>query len=605
MDILVTEFGGNRNDRERKLVSENFFYDSTNINFNSLSGADKIGGMSSVFSNSTNEKVNGLFEYVYEDLNNQSVKENILVIGGNVYKNIFINPVQIYGGLNATALCSFTVLNDRLFISNGVDFPIIYDGSFVWQMGAPRAAIIETTGNLNGTYYYAMTMVIGGVESRFGTISNKLLVGNEQVLVEIPLGPTDVDSRKIYRTTADSNQLKLLTTISDNVTLTYTDNTLDSNLGVNIIGINDEMVRPKFLQTNNSRLVGGVNLKNPTLLYTTETNKEFFTNLRGTINVSGVANDNSPLVGISQDYNRIVAASSKQIYTVDLSEGTPTATQSRANVGCANGYTMTRVPDNQYQDLSGNMHTFPGGVMFVSSLNDVRIFNGNFALPIATTLDNLRTENWSSFIQNKFSSSFTNGLNISCEFFDYKYHLCIDSEIYIFDIRGNKWSKYELSTENNTYVVSAIQTIGNILYLGLFENGKVVQLYNTNQFLEEDFTAKIESSDILASEDLKYFKEIHFYFTNVTTDAPTKVKVIIESDTDTQIETDINLNGGYFDSRYYNLDNYVGSSDDIDYRVVHINRFGRWISFEIESSDTLNFRGYRLISEPITNKEAL
>lgn len=50
-------------------------------------------------------------------------------------------------------------------------------------------------------------------------------------LTNIPLGPIGVTSRKIYRSTAGTTTMKLLTTIADNTTTTYTDTTPDASLG--------------------------------------------------------------------------------------------------------------------------------------------------------------------------------------------------------------------------------------------------------------------------------------------------------------------------------------------------------------------------------------
>ena len=604
MDILVTEFGGLRNDRERKLVPDNYLYDATNVNYDSLSGFDKIKGVTEVYNDNANTIVNGIFDYVYEDSSNNSVSQTIGIVNGNIYKNILTNPAIIYSGLNNTAKCSFTVLNDKLFISNGEDFPLIYDGKIIHEMGSPLVKENTLPSLLVGQYYYAMTIVIGGVESYGGTVSNKITVNNKSIELEIPLGPEDVTERRIYRTTGNGNTLKLVATIANNIDLTYTDSEPDTNLGVNIITVNDLMPKPSFLQTSNSRLVGAVNKNNPTLLYTTETFKEFFTNIRGTVQVSGTSNDNTPLMGIEQDYNRIVAASKRQIYTIDMSNEIPVCVQSRANLGCLNGYSMKRIPDNQYTSLTGEPQSFPGGVMFVSTENDVRLFNGNFALPIATTLDNLKTENWSEFIQRNIGQAINNGIDVNSEYVDYKYHLTIDNSIYVFDIRGNKWSKYILKTENNENDISYIERIQEKLYIGIKNKGIIAELYEGTTILGEKFKANIQSPDLAASENLKYFKEIYFYFTNVTSTTPIPVTITIESDDDTPIVVDINMEGGFYDTQYYDSNYFMASNNDIDYRVVHINRYGRWLKWEINTEGFVNCRGFRLVAEVITNKEA-
>jgi hypothetical protein len=55
----------------------------------------------------------------------------------------------------------------------------------------------------------------------------------QSALSSIAVGPSGTTSRKVYRTAAGASQLKLLTTIADNTTVTYADSTADGSLGAN------------------------------------------------------------------------------------------------------------------------------------------------------------------------------------------------------------------------------------------------------------------------------------------------------------------------------------------------------------------------------------
>ncbi len=57
---------------------------------------------------------------------------------------------------------------------------------------------------------------------------------NQVAVSSIPIGAAAVTSRKLYRTAAAGSQLKLLATIADNTTTTYTDTTADAGLGANV-----------------------------------------------------------------------------------------------------------------------------------------------------------------------------------------------------------------------------------------------------------------------------------------------------------------------------------------------------------------------------------
>lgn len=62
--------------------------------------------------------------------------------------------------------------------------------------------------------------------------TNTLIKGVVQ-LSNIPIGPSGVTARKIYRTTAGGAQLKLVTTLANNSGTTYTDSLVDGSLGAN------------------------------------------------------------------------------------------------------------------------------------------------------------------------------------------------------------------------------------------------------------------------------------------------------------------------------------------------------------------------------------
>ncbi len=97
----------------------------------------------------------------------------------------------------------------------------------------------SAAGSLStGTYQYVVTYTASSGEtlgSPVMTVHN--VAGQDNLLSAIPTGPAGVTGRKIYRTIANGAQLKLLTTIADNTTTTYTDTTADGSLGANILTV--------------------------------------------------------------------------------------------------------------------------------------------------------------------------------------------------------------------------------------------------------------------------------------------------------------------------------------------------------------------------------
>jgi len=99
---------------------------------------------------------------------------------------------------------------------------------------APTAAINATAGNLNGLYEYVVTFVTTGGETLPSVISNSISPVNQQAnLTAIPLGGAGTTSRKIYRRKNGTGDFRLVTTIADNTTTTYTDNITDATVNGN------------------------------------------------------------------------------------------------------------------------------------------------------------------------------------------------------------------------------------------------------------------------------------------------------------------------------------------------------------------------------------
>lgn len=101
---------------------------------------------------------------------------------------------------------------------------------------ALTATLLVEAGNINlGKYKYRVEFVTPSGVSTPSNESNTIttVTGSTKIaLSNIAIGPTGTTQRKIYRTTANGSQYKLLATINDNTTTTYTDNTADNQLGV-------------------------------------------------------------------------------------------------------------------------------------------------------------------------------------------------------------------------------------------------------------------------------------------------------------------------------------------------------------------------------------
>ena len=427
-------------------------------------------------------------------------------------------------------------------------------------------------------------------------------------------GYDGVTARKIYRTEAGGDVLKLVDTIADNETLTYTDSKSDSDLTNVIPPINNECPKPYFLETANFRLIGCVSDKYPTQAWVSDTNIEVFDGANFT-DVSNRTKDNSRLTGMKRDYDKIIVTSQKQVYILDVTDAEKTTvTETRSNVGCLNGYSMARIPSDK---------GFEGGILFLASDKTIRLFNGNFAQPIATSLDNLRTDNYGEAIRPLLINTINSSTNMYAEYYDFKYHLIIGTYMLVYDISTNSWftydfldatltGDYEPENYDSDYFLTGVDTnayfncfavIDNVFYVGRKDCSFIEQMYSSNVYRNKKIKARLEFPYWGTSEELKYFKEIHIYYQK-NSDVDFDVTVNLDNRTKIKQTNVTDETGGDYDDRYFGKYYYESKNNTEDYRVIYINKYANWLKVTIESNDKpLNFRGMRIVYQKVSNKE--
>jgi hypothetical protein len=106
--------------------------------------------------------------------------------------------------------------------------------------GAPTLALAAGAGLGIGVYKYAVTFIAANGETDAGTEAQvETTGGNQQVqLSNIPLGPSGVSFRKIYRTAVGGSQKKLVYLIPNNSATSYLDSTADGSLGADVPTLN-------------------------------------------------------------------------------------------------------------------------------------------------------------------------------------------------------------------------------------------------------------------------------------------------------------------------------------------------------------------------------
>jgi hypothetical protein len=606
----VKFFKGLKNDEDQKQVPFEYFFRIKNFNYpaRGILGLDQIL-LPEQISQIGSSSIDALFDYRFLDNNNILRSQKMCVTNGTLYKDVLTTPVSVGTGLTS-GLCSCVTFNDKMYIANGKDYVKIYDGAkgIVTEMGAPFVEATTTTGNPNGAYYYAITYVTAAGEGVIGSVSNTVTVSNKKILLTLPQGYLGTLTRKIYRTVAGGTALLYVATISNNTDLTYEDNTLDGNLGAAIPLVTNELPKPYFLIVANQQLIGTVVTKFPTQLFTTGTNNDIF-DAATYKDIANYGYDNTPVSGIGTDFGKVLIGTGKNIFIYDPSDGT--IILSRANVGIKNGYSVKQVPATA---------DFPGGLMFLSTLNDIRVMSGIQALPVATSLDNVHTQNWSQNIRGSFEDDVKSSTNIYAEFYNYQYHLAVNYVKYVFDIRTNGWTYHDIRSTSYSSQPVVLGVFDNLLYNGQTD-GWIEQEYADIQYRGEDVEAFLESAYMDATTLYKFVRDFFFWFLpsrhaqlklEVSTDQNTAFNLnnsfalgnatyILRSP---ELVKTFKLNAGVFDSGTYSNTTFLVDNEGLDYRVAHINRKCRWIKYKITVlSGLISYQGFSVVGTTLANKE--
>lgn len=221
-----------------------------------------------------------------------------------VHAGTALYKVDVVGNATAISLPSgvtmvssrparFAILNREIVVANATSANIVVSAtdlstrllSITGPASAPSVAA-GSSGVLTGDYRYKVTfLILSGstvlTESPFSAVAGPVTVASQQVdLTSIPTsGTTGVNARRVYRTTNGGTDYFLVTTISDNSTTTYSDNTSDYDLALlpsaddlgNPPGV-DSTDRFRLLVSWKDRLWGSPN-NNPDRVYWSENRK--------------------------------------------------------------------------------------------------------------------------------------------------------------------------------------------------------------------------------------------------------------------------------------------------------------------------------------------
>lgn len=235
--------GGLSTKFERSIIGDNESPDCLNVVFTNGAVATRPGVTK------LNSAAIGSFvgDGLYTRHDNTGAQTMIAFAGGSAWQltgvSAFTQIASSVSVFTAGVRVGAAEYENHLFCGNGGVTPYKWNGAAFTRHGVPAAtgavsaaSITTSTGVLTGDYRYKVAYVnsaaaIGDV----GTSTATLAVSNGKVhLTGIPTAPQShgVASRRVYRTEAGGSTWKLVTTILDNTTTSYVDNTADASLGV-------------------------------------------------------------------------------------------------------------------------------------------------------------------------------------------------------------------------------------------------------------------------------------------------------------------------------------------------------------------------------------
>jgi hypothetical protein len=283
--------------------------------------------------------------------------ETMVVWGGgdmfDLQSTTFVTIPSAQSIFNSGVRIGASEYENYLFIGqSGVTNPYKYDGSLFTRHGipSPQSAPTATTasnGTITGDYSWKVTYVnTNVVEGDVGSSTATYAATSDTYTVTIPTAPASfgINARKIYRTESSGTTYKLLSTISDNSTTSYVDNSSDSELGAD--APSDQGVPPQysFIKEHQNRMFCN-DVSNENFLWYSELANPYVFKATNFIRVGD--NSGDLLRGIEVFDNGIICFCVRHTYIIYMPDTTASnwiVVQARTSLGAKSPYGL--VPFN-------------------------------------------------------------------------------------------------------------------------------------------------------------------------------------------------------------------------------------------------------------------
>jgi hypothetical protein len=232
--------GGLNNKFERSIIAENESPDCMNVVFTNGAAATRPG------STKLNTMAIGTFtgDGLYTRRDRTTAETMVAFAGGSMWTlgtTTFTTVPSATSVFTAGIRVGTVQYENHMFIGNGGVTPYKYNGAHFTRHGVPAPTTTSTvasiaTGILTGEYRYKVAFVnSAAVYGDVGPATATFVISGTATLrlTSIPVASFTsygVNARRIYRTDTSGTVFKLLTTLADNTTTTYDDNTGDGSL---------------------------------------------------------------------------------------------------------------------------------------------------------------------------------------------------------------------------------------------------------------------------------------------------------------------------------------------------------------------------------------
>lgn len=260
-NLRIDNFYGGLNTRDLdSKVADNELTDVRNFNFDRRAALSIRRG----FTKFNNTAIGSLaIKSLGGYYKTSSTAEKIATAGTAIYAASSTTFSSIATGLTSGLVFDMHQFMNKYFMANGTDACRVYNGTTTYTAGytAPASGVTAAQGSTGvleaKTYQYKVTYYYEDGESNANTTATSILIAASKKieLTNIPVSASArVTQRKLYRTIGDGTTFKLLTTINDNTTTTYSDNTPDSGLGADLEEDNDAPPTSAYVISHKNRM---------------------------------------------------------------------------------------------------------------------------------------------------------------------------------------------------------------------------------------------------------------------------------------------------------------------------------------------------------------